>query len=103
MYPQNYLLRLVIEFDRVTLLNRAWDRPLGLIAVVSNFQIQRQKRFKWWAGSGTKLLIPVHPFAIQNFLKFAKFLADWTVPGKFKWNPKVTKDSLLTALPSILP
>ena len=46
MYPQSYLRRLVIEFDRVTFLNRAWDRPLGLITVVSNFQIQRQKRVK---------------------------------------------------------
>ena len=112
-----------IETDPLIFLDRLWEISWSLrIAVVFEpSNATSEKRVKGCAGSGIELLMPEHPMTLQNFLiKFTKFLANWTVPEKFKWSPFLpiqryvmfllsttpildAKYGLSTALPSSLP
>ena len=98
--------RQVIKSDPLTFLARPWEISLSLkIAVVfERSNVTSEKRFKESAGSGIKLLMSEHHFKLQNFLiKFAKFLANWVVPEKFKYNPLLTiKRSAIFLLSSLL-
>ena len=79
----------VIETDPLTFPDRVCEISLSLWIAVdfdcSNATLK--KRVKWCAGSGIKLLVPEHPFTLQNvMIKFAKFFTNGIVPEKFKWS-----------------
>ena len=79
----------IIETDPLIFLDRLWKISWSLrIAVVfERSNSTSEKKVKGCAGSGIALLMPEHPFTLQNFLlKFTKSLANWIVPEKFKWS-----------------